>query len=80
MEPVSAAFVGHALSPEELAEIQSLINSVVMVEPDVQKQPAARRSHISTTRQGLLSVTIQYIYRAHGVPQTLNFNVPAYGS
>jgi phage baseplate assembly protein W len=72
-------FVGHALSPEELTEIKSLINSIVLAEPDVQKQPAPSITY-QHDASGLLSVTIQYVYAPTGVTQSLNFNVPAYGS
>jgi phage baseplate assembly protein W len=72
-------FVGHALSPEEFAEIKSLITAVVMVEPDVQKQPAPNITFQSDAT-GLLSVTINYIYAPTGVPQALTFTPPAYGS
>lgn len=72
-------FVGRALSAEQLTEIQSLINSVVMAEPDVQKQPAPSITY-QHDATGLLSVTIKYVYAPTGVPQTLTFNVPANGS
>jgi phage baseplate assembly protein W len=72
-------FVGHALSPEEFAEIKALILAVVMVEPDVQKQPPPSIAY-QADATGLLSVTINYIYAPTGVPQTLSFNTPAYGS
>ncbi|QBQ97906.1 phage tail protein [Paraburkholderia pallida] len=72
-------FVGHALSAEEFAEIKSLINSVLVTEPDVQKQPPPTFTY-QNDATGLLSVTIQYIYAPNGVPQTLAFNVPAYGA
>ncbi|MGA7781076.1 MAG: hypothetical protein WCA85_25680 [Paraburkholderia sp.] len=72
-------FVGRALSTEELTEIQSLIKSVLVNEPDVQNQPAPTFTY-QNDATGLLSVTINYIYAPTGVPQTLNFNVPAYGS
>lgn len=72
-------FVGHALSAEELALIESRINSVLATEPDVQKQPPATFTY-QHDASGLLSVTIQYIYAPTGVLQSLSFNVPAYGS
>ncbi|MDR5729323.1 MAG: phage tail protein [Terriglobia bacterium] len=72
-------FVGRALSVEEYALIKSLIFSVVMVEPDVQKQPPPTITY-QADATGLLSAAISYIYAPTGVPQTLNFNVPAYGS
>jgi Phage baseplate assembly protein W len=72
-------FVGRALSVEEYALIKSLIFSVVMVEPDVQKQPPPTITY-QADATGLLSAAINYIYAPTGVPQTLNFNVPAYGS
>jgi hypothetical protein len=50
-----------------------------MAERDVQKQPAPTISYQHDVT-GLLSVTIKYVYAPAGVPQTLNFNVPAYGS
>lgn len=72
-------FVGHALSAEEFAEIKSLIQSVLKNEPDVKKQPAPAYTY-QTDATGLLSVTISYVYAPTGVPQTLTFKVPAYGS
>lgn len=72
-------FVGHALSVEEFALIKSLISSVLALEPDVQKQPPPTFTY-QNDATGLLSVTINYTYAPTGVPQTLNFNVPAYGS
>lgn len=72
-------FVGRALSNEEFTEIKSLIQSVLKDEPDVQKQPAPAYTY-QADATGLLSVTINYVYAPTGVPQTLTFNVPAYGS
>jgi len=72
-------FVGRALSNEQFTEIKSLIQSVLKDEPDVQKQPAATYTYQADT-SGLLSVTINYVYAPTRVPQTLTFNVPAYGS
>lgn len=72
-------FVGRALSSEQFTEIKSLIQSVLKGEPDVQKQPAATFTYQSDAT-GLLSVTINYVYAPTSAPQTLSFNVPAYGS
>lgn len=72
-------FVGHALSVEEFALIKSLINAALAVEPDVQKQPPPTLTY-QNDATGLLSVAINYIYAPTGVSQTLNFNVPKYGS
>lgn len=72
-------FVGRALSVEEYAEIKSLINAALAIEPDVQKQPPPTITY-QADATGLLSAAINYIYAPTGVPQTLSFNVPAYGS
>ncbi|MGN6085781.1 phage tail protein [Trinickia sp.] len=72
-------FVGRALSNEQFTEIKSLIQSVLKGEPDVQKQPAPTYTY-QADATGLLSVTINYVYTPTGAPQTLSFNVPAYGS
>lgn len=72
-------FVGRALSNEDFTLIKSLIQSVLKNEPDVQKQPAPTYTY-QNDATGLLSVAINYVYAPTGVPQTLSFNVPAYGS
>jgi phage baseplate assembly protein W len=54
-------YIGQPLSAEKYAEVTALITSIVLKQPDVQKQPAPSITFQSDAT-GLLSTQIIYVY------------------
>lgn len=67
-------FVGRALSPELRTEIIGLARGVVLLEPDVQKQPEPTITLIADAN-GFAGMQISYIYAPSAQPQTVTFNL-----
>jgi len=65
------SYVGQALSAEKFAEIQAVIRSVVVKQPDVQKLPPPAMT-FQNDANGLLAVEIMYTYAPTGQPVTVS--------
>jgi phage baseplate assembly protein W len=63
-------YIGQALSTEKFAELQALIKSIVLKQPDVQQQPAPQITFQSDAT-GLLSTQIIYVYAPTRQPVTI---------
>ncbi len=58
-------YVGQALTPEKKAEIEAVILSVVLTEPDVQNNPLPNITYQADSNS-YLSATISYVYAPTG--------------
>ncbi len=63
-------YIGQSLSTAKFAELKALITSIVIKQPDVQRQPAPQVTFQSDAA-GLLSTQIIYVYAPTRQPVTM---------